>query len=97
MRNHINEFSKIILGLESMKVEVGNVDKAILLLNSLPKSYKHLSTTLLYGNEKVTYDGVTASTPKKEFFTLHMRQFVTVNDRIKFVTINDRDKTHFYS
>lgn len=73
MSNHIDEFSKIILGLESMKVEVGDEDKAILFLNSLPKSYKHLSTTLLYRNEKVTYDGVTTTTPKKEFFTLYMR------------------------
>lgn len=36
-------------------------DKAIMLLNSLPESYEHFSTTLFYGKEKVTYDGVTAA------------------------------------
>lgn len=59
MSNHVNEFSNIISDLESSEVKVDDKDKTILFLNSLPKSYEHFSTRLLYGKENVTYDGIT--------------------------------------
>ena len=61
MSDHIDEFNKIISGLESLEAEVDNEDKAIMLLNSLPESYEHLNTTLLYGKENIVYDGVTTA------------------------------------
>lgn len=49
--DHVNNFNKIILCLKSLEVQVDDEDKAILLLNSLLESYKHLSTMLIYWME----------------------------------------------
>ncbi|GMP75251.1 hypothetical protein CsSME_00032410 [Camellia sinensis var. sinensis] len=55
MNEHLNNFNKIITDLKNLDDDVGDEDKALLLLNSLPDSYDHLTTTLLYGKEKIKY------------------------------------------
>ncbi|GMP62704.1 hypothetical protein CsSME_00024701 [Camellia sinensis var. sinensis] len=55
MNEHLNNFNKIITDLKNLDDQVGDEDKALLLLNSLPDSYDHLTTTLLYGKEKIKY------------------------------------------
>jgi hypothetical protein len=42
-------------------IKIGEEDKAILLLASLPPSYDHLITTLLYGKETLAFEEVTGS------------------------------------
>ena len=49
MSEHVDEFNKMISDLLNLNDDMKDEDKAILLLNSLPESYDHLSTTLLYG------------------------------------------------
>ena len=66
MNDHVDEFNKIISGLKSLEVGIDDEVKAILLLNSFPESYEHLSTMLLYGKDKVTYDGLTAAASANE-------------------------------
>ena len=61
MTEHIDEFNKIISDLLNMDVDMKDEDKAILLLNSLPESYDHLSTTLLYGKDVVKYEDVSSA------------------------------------
>ncbi|KAK8921738.1 hypothetical protein KSP39_PZI020142 [Platanthera zijinensis] len=48
---HMNAFNKLISQLRSMDVKVEEEDQALLLLSSLPKSYDHLVTTILYGKD----------------------------------------------
>ena len=50
-----------------MDDQVGDEDKALLLLNSLPDSYDHLTTTLLYGKEKIKYIDVANALVNNEF------------------------------
>ncbi len=42
VRDHLNIFNKLITQLGSVGVKVDNEDKALLLLTSLPQSYKKL-------------------------------------------------------
>ncbi|KAE8683864.1 hypothetical protein F3Y22_tig00111166pilonHSYRG00202 [Hibiscus syriacus] len=53
----IDEFTKIIDDLENIDVKMEDEDKALLLLNSIPKSYEHFKDAMLYGRN--IRDGLT--------------------------------------
>ena len=55
---HMNVFNKLISPLRSMEVKVDEEDQALLLLSSLPKSYDHLVTTILYGKDTLKMEEV---------------------------------------
>ena len=44
---HLNTFNRILSDLLALKVSIEE-DKALLLLSSLPSSYDHLATTIMY-------------------------------------------------
>jgi hypothetical protein len=50
MQSHLNEFNSIIVDLESLDVKIYDEDKTILLVVSLPPSFKHFKKIMLYGN-----------------------------------------------
>ena len=54
----LDEFNKLVLDLESLDIKVEDEDKALILLNSLPKSLKHFKETLKYGSDAITFDDV---------------------------------------
>ena len=58
---HLNKFNMLNTHLLNFGVKIGEEDKAILLLASLPPSYDHLVTTLLYGKETLAFEEVTGS------------------------------------
>ncbi|GJZ23672.1 retrovirus-related pol polyprotein from transposon TNT 1-94 [Tanacetum coccineum] len=63
---HIDEFNKIVLDLANIEVKFEDKDLALLLLTSLPASYKHFVDTLLYGREALTLEDVMATLNSKE-------------------------------
>nr|GEU71248.1 retrotransposon protein, putative, Ty1-copia subclass [Tanacetum cinerariifolium] len=63
---HIDEFNKIVLDLENIKVKFENEDLALLLLTSLPASYEHFEDTLLYRREALTLEDVMATLNSKK-------------------------------
>lgn len=58
MSEHFNSFNQILVDLQNLDVEIQDEDKALLLLNSLPDTYEHLITTLLYGKENISFNDV---------------------------------------
>ncbi|KAH9805146.1 hypothetical protein KPL71_002341 [Citrus sinensis] len=58
MNDHVNSFNKILADLLNLDERFEDEDKALLLLNSLPDEYDHLTTTLLHGKDSVTFDAV---------------------------------------
>ncbi|KAG8492015.1 hypothetical protein CXB51_015325 [Gossypium anomalum] len=58
MNDHMNSFNKILADLLNLDEKFEDEDKALLLLNSLPDEYDHLTTTLLHGKDTITFDAV---------------------------------------
>ena len=68
MTKHLNDFYKIIVDLLNLNVEIDDEDKALLLLNSLPNTYEHLITTLLYRKEEIKFDDVSNTLINNEYW-----------------------------
>ena len=58
MNDHVNSFNKILAYLLILYEKFEDKDKTLSLLNSLLDEYDHLTTTLLHGNDCVTFDTV---------------------------------------
>jgi len=67
VQKHLNEFNSILVDLESLDVKIENEDKAILLVMSLPPSYKHFKEIMLYSNSNtISFDDVKSNLLSKE-------------------------------
>ena len=52
----MNISNKTLIDLWNLDVEIDNEDKTCLLLNSLPDTYEHLTTTLLDGKDEIKFN-----------------------------------------
>ncbi|TXG64884.1 hypothetical protein EZV62_011878 [Acer yangbiense] len=67
MIEHLDNYNKILADLQNLDVEISDEDKALLLLNSLPDTYEHLTTTLLYGKDEVKLIDVSNALVNNEY------------------------------
>ncbi|KAE8692398.1 hypothetical protein F3Y22_tig00110839pilonHSYRG00037 [Hibiscus syriacus] len=68
----IDEFNKIIDDLENIDVKMEDEDKALLLLNSIPKSYEHFKDAMLYGRvQSISMEEVQSLIRAKELQKKH--------------------------
>ena len=51
--DQIDEFNNILDDLENIDVKLENEDKALILLNALPNTYKHFKDVMLYGRAQM--------------------------------------------
>ena len=58
MNDHMNSFNKILADLLNLDEKFKDEDKALLLLDSLPNEYDHLTTNLFHGKDNVTFDTI---------------------------------------
>ena len=56
LQNHINSFTQLVCQLQNADEKIPDQEQALLLLASLPKSYRPIVQTLLVGREKITLD-----------------------------------------
>ena len=66
LKEHLDTFLSIVMDLESMDVKIDDEDKAIVLLCSLPPSYKTFRDTVSYGKNTISLDEVKAALFSKE-------------------------------
>ena len=66
IREHVSLFTKAILDLKSIDVEVDEEDQAIMLLCSLPPSYENLVDTMMFGRESLTLEEVKSTLNARE-------------------------------
>nr|GEV49489.1 retrovirus-related Pol polyprotein from transposon TNT 1-94 [Tanacetum cinerariifolium] len=66
-QDHHDEFNTILIDLENLNVDIDDEDKAVLLVISLPASYKHFKEIMLYGNhETLSFDDVKSTLLSKQ-------------------------------
>ena len=58
VKDHLDNFNRIILDLQGVGVKIDDEDQAIILLCSLPNSYENFVDTMLYGRESITISNV---------------------------------------
>ena len=74
VKNHLNVFNSIIIDLKSLDVKIEDEEKALLLVVSLPASYKNLKEIFLYSNNDTLYfEDVKANLLSTEKFDLEVR------------------------
>ncbi len=67
MSEHFNDYNKIHVDLKKLDIKISDEDKALLLLNSLPNSYDHLITIVLYGKDEIKFDDVSNALTNNEY------------------------------
>ncbi|MFQ6669214.1 hypothetical protein Gotur_034555 [Gossypium turneri] len=58
LRYHINQFITLLNDLKNVEVHIDDEDQTMLLLCSLPPSYKYFRETLIYGRDKLSFKDV---------------------------------------
>ncbi|MBA0771987.1 hypothetical protein Gotri_007434, partial [Gossypium trilobum] len=58
LRDHISQFITLLNDLKNVDVQIDNENQAMLLLCSLPPSYKYFKETLIYGRDKLSFEDV---------------------------------------
>ncbi|KAG8490008.1 hypothetical protein CXB51_015369 [Gossypium anomalum] len=58
LRDHISQFITLLNDLNNVEVHIDDEDQAMLLLCSLPPSYKSFRETLIYGRDKLSFEDV---------------------------------------
>ena len=61
MNDHITRFDSLVTDLLNLDEKVSDVDKALILLASLPDKYEHLIVSMLIGKETITFKEVTSA------------------------------------
>ncbi|MBA0768654.1 hypothetical protein Gotri_017440 [Gossypium trilobum] len=56
LRDHISQFITLLNDLKNVEVKIDDKDQTILLLYSLPYSYKFFRETLIYGKDKLSFE-----------------------------------------
>ncbi|KAK5772274.1 hypothetical protein PVK06_048555 [Gossypium arboreum] len=57
-RDHISQFITLLNDLKNVEVHIDDEDQAMLLMCSLPPSYKSFKETLIYGIDKLSFEDV---------------------------------------
>jgi len=73
IQSHLNEFNSILLDLENIDIKIDDEDKVVLLVVSLPSTYKHFKEIMLYGNnDTLSFEDVKSNLLSKEKFDLEV-------------------------
>ena len=66
LADNMDEFKKLIQDLESMSITMVDKDQAVILLNSLPKSYANFVDTLKYSRQTLKLEEIGSAINAKD-------------------------------
>ena len=77
----LEDFAKALDDLENIDIEIKDEDKAIILLNALPKSFEQLKDAMLYWMENtITYEQVQVALKTKEINQVSVKPLDPVSE-----------------
>ena len=85
MSKHLNDYNKILANLQNLEVEIKDMDKALLLLNSLPDTYDHLIITLLYRKNEIKFNDVSNALTNNEYRKKDKQAYVDTGSEVLMV------------
>ncbi|KAL8153408.1 hypothetical protein V2J09_011168 [Rumex salicifolius] len=93
LQAHLNEFSSILIDLENLDIKIEDEDKAVLLICSLPPSYKHFKEIMLYGSnaECISLEDVKSNLLAKEKFDVDK----SIENPAEGLYVKGKDKNGF--
>lgn len=77
LSENLDEFERMTSEFKSLDEKIGDENVAFVHLNSLPEAYKEVKTTLKYGRETITTNGIISSIRTKELELLSQKKEVT--------------------
>ncbi|XP_073131127.1 uncharacterized protein [Henckelia pumila] len=84
IEDQIYEFIKILDDLKNVKVKLDDEDKALILLNALPKSYEDFKDAMLYGRDQsISLEEVKSTIQSKELQTKIQLTGVSLGEGLK--------------
>lgn len=83
IKSHVDVFNSILMDLENLDIKVEDEDQALLLLCSLPPSYKHFRETLIYGRDEITMDDVKSSLFSKDLLDKELTHPSTSKENVE--------------
>lgn len=88
IQTHLNEFNSICMDLENLDIKIDDEDKTVILIVSLPPSYRQFREIMLYGNsDTLSFDDVKSHLLSKEKFDLDSNS----DDKAEGLTIRGRN------
>ncbi|GAB2293499.1 hypothetical protein Dimus_038267 [Dionaea muscipula] len=66
VKSHLDTFNMLIMDLENLDVKIDDEDQALLLLCSLPVSFKHFREIVTYGQESISLEDIKAHILSRE-------------------------------
>ena len=66
MKDHVDEFNKLIIDLENVNIILEDEDMALIILSSLIESYEHFVDTPLYGRQTLSLKDVKDALESKD-------------------------------
>ncbi|KAE9601143.1 putative RNA-directed DNA polymerase [Lupinus albus] len=79
IQTHLDDFNSIIIDLQNIDINIEDEDKVVLLVVSLPYTYKHFKEITLYGNnDTLSFEDVKSNLLSKEKFDLKLIMWTRV-------------------
>jgi len=69
LEENLDDFKIITITLTNIDEKISNENQAIILLNSLPDSYKNMKTTIKYGKESLSLEDVLVALRSRDLET----------------------------
>ena len=66
LEENLDDFNVITIGLFNIDEKISNENQAIILLNSLPESYREVKTTIKYGRTSLTLKDVLSTLKSRD-------------------------------
>lgn len=94
IEENLDEFNRLVLDLENIEIQVHDEDKAIIVLNSIPKSFSVFVDTMKYAKETLVFDEIQKTLKAEESLNIIKKYSKDIGDSFHVRERSDRREVH---